>query len=173
MVHSQLCVSSHAPHHFDNQTERSTRIVADALQAFSKIKSLLADATLLAHPVHGTKLSLMINASKTAVGAVLHQEVQDCQQPLAFFSKKLQPMEPRYSTFSRELLAIYLAVKHFQHFIEGRDIIIFTNHKPLTFSLHSHSGDRCGGPRVSRQTTYPGCRGCLCGPQGGISGHQP
>ena len=106
----------------------------DALQAFSKIKSLLAYATLLAHPVHGANLSLMVDASKTAAGAVLHQEVQDCRQPLAFFSKKLQPTESRYSTFGRELLAIYLAVKHFWHFIEGRDIIIFTDHKLLTFS---------------------------------------
>ena len=102
------------------------------------MKSLLADATLLAHPMHGAKLFLMVDASKTAVGAVLHQEVQDCRQPLAF-SKKLQPMESRYSIFGRKLLAIYLAVKHFRHFIEGRDIIIFTNHKPLTFSLRSHS----------------------------------
>ena len=73
----------------------------DALQAFSKIKSLLADTTILAHPVHGTKLSLMVDALKTAVGAVLHQEVQDCRQPLAFFPKKLQPTETRYSTFGR------------------------------------------------------------------------
>jgi hypothetical protein len=27
--------------------------------------------------------------------------------------------EPRYSTFDRELLGIYLATKHFQYFVEG------------------------------------------------------
>ena len=119
---------------------RGPRVLSpDALQAFNDIKTLLADATLLAHPVHGAKLSLMVDASKTAVSAALHQEMQDCRQPLAFFSKKLQPTESRYSTFGRELLAIYLAVKHFWHFIEGHDVIIFTNHKLLTFSLRSHS----------------------------------
>ena len=119
---------------------RGPRVLSpNTLQAFNDIKTLLADATLLSHPVHGAKLSLMVDASKTVVGAALHQEMQDCRQPLAFFSKKLQPTESCYSTFGRELLTIYLAVKHFWHFIEGLDVIIFTNHKPLTFSLRSHS----------------------------------
>ena len=37
--------------------------------------------------------------------------------------------------FSRELLAIYLAVKHFRHLLEGRDFTIFTDHKPLVYAL--------------------------------------
>ena len=52
--------------------------------------------------------------------------------------KKLTPAETRYSTFDRELLAIYLAVRHFQHFVEGRDFFILTDHKPLTFALQSN-----------------------------------
>nr|VZI37577.1 unnamed protein product [Spirometra erinaceieuropaei] len=51
----------------------------------------------------------------------------------------LLPTETRYSTFGRELLAIYLAVKYFRHFLEGRDFTVFTDHKPLTFALRSHS----------------------------------
>nr|VZI07667.1 unnamed protein product [Spirometra erinaceieuropaei] len=47
--------------------------------------------------------------------------------------------DTRYSTFGRELLAIYLAVKHFRHFLEGRDFTVFTDHKPLTFPLRSRS----------------------------------
>ena len=146
-------------------------LLPDALQAFSKIKSLLTNATLLAHPVHGTKLSLMVDASKTAVGAVLHQEVQDCWQPLAFFSKKLQPMESHYSTFSRELLVIYLAIKHFQHFIEDHDVIIFTNHKLLVFSLHSHS-DRYSNHEVCQLNfILKFCNDIrhVCGPQNAVA----
>nr|VZI38583.1 unnamed protein product [Spirometra erinaceieuropaei] len=81
----------------------------------------------------------MVDASTVAVGAVLQQHINDSTRPLAFFSKKLSPAETRYSTFGRELLAIYLAVKHFQHFLEGRDFTIFTDHKPLTFAIRSHS----------------------------------
>ncbi|BHF59593.1 hypothetical protein SprV_0100255300 [Sparganum proliferum] len=90
-----------------------------ALTAFERIKTSLADAILLTHPAPEAPLSLMVDASTVAVGAVLQQHINDSTRPLAFFSKKLSPAETRYSTFGRELLAIYLAVKHFRHFLEG------------------------------------------------------
>ena len=34
-------------------------------------------------------------------------------QLLAYFSKNLKPAETRYSPYDRELLAIYMAIKHF------------------------------------------------------------
>ncbi|BHF68000.1 hypothetical protein SprV_0301103000 [Sparganum proliferum] len=107
--------------------------------ALERIKTSLADATLLTHPAPEAPLSLMVDASTVAVGAVLQQHINDSTRPLAFFSKKPSPAETRYSTFGRELLAIYLAVKHFRHFLEGRDFTIFTDHKPLTFAIRSHS----------------------------------
>nr|VZI39302.1 unnamed protein product [Spirometra erinaceieuropaei] len=109
------------------------------LTAFERIKNSLADATLLTHPAPEAQLSLMVDVSTVAVGAVLQQHLAGSTQPLAFFSKKLLPAETRYSTFGREQLAIYLAVKHFRHFLEGRDFTVFTDHKPLTFALRSHS----------------------------------
>ncbi|BHF73749.1 hypothetical protein SprV_0401683200 [Sparganum proliferum] len=114
-------------------------LTGEALTAFERIKNSLADATLLTHPALEAQLSLMVYASTVAVGAVLQQHLAGSTQPLAFFSKKLLPAETRYSTFSRELLAIYLAVKHFRHFLEGCDFTVFTKHKPLTFALRSHS----------------------------------
>nr|VZI04021.1 unnamed protein product [Spirometra erinaceieuropaei] len=111
-----------------------------ALTAFERIKTSLADATLLTNPAPEAPLSLMVDSSTVAVGAVLQQHINDSTRPLAFFSKKLSPAETRYSTFGRELLAICLAVKHFRHFLEGRDFTIFTDHKPLTFAIRSDSG---------------------------------
>ncbi len=81
----------------------------------------------------------MIDVSKTAIGAVLSQGEGDHQQPLVFSSKALQPTEQHYSTFGRELLAIYLSVKHFRHYIEGGRLTIFTDHKPLLSATCSHS----------------------------------
>ena len=49
-----------------------------------------------------------IDASDTVVVAVLQQEIDHQWQPTAFFSKKLTPAETKYSTFDKELLAIYL-----------------------------------------------------------------
>ncbi|BHF84689.1 hypothetical protein SprV_0902784000 [Sparganum proliferum] len=114
-------------------------LTGEAVTAFERIKNSLADTTLLTHPAPEAQLSLMVDASTVAVGAVLQQHLAGSTQPLDLFSKKLLPSETRYSTFGRELLAIYLAVKHFWHFLEGRDFTVFTDHKPLTFALRSHS----------------------------------
>ncbi|BHF80129.1 hypothetical protein SprV_0702325300 [Sparganum proliferum] len=67
-------------------------------------------------------------------------------------SSAVSDAETRYSTFGRELLAIYLAVKHFRHFLEGQEFTIFTDHKPLTFAIHSRS-DKLS-PREIRHLDY-------------------
>ena len=51
----------------------------------------------------------------------------------------------RYSTVDRELLAAYLSVLHFRHLIEGRQVLLLTDHKPLCgafYSLNPAKSDR-------------------------------
>ena len=111
---------------------QSIELSEDELSAFNKVKDELANATILVHPRSDVPLSLFVDASDFGVGGVVHQFVDDTWQPLAFFSKRLQPCETKYSTFGRELLAAYLSVKHFRHLLEGRTFTLFTDHKPLT-----------------------------------------
>jgi hypothetical protein len=54
---------------------------------------------------------------------------------LAFFSRKLTVTETRYSTFDRELLAAFAAVRHFRFLLEGRKFRLLTDHKPLVSAL--------------------------------------
>ncbi|GFO32206.1 Pol polyprotein [Plakobranchus ocellatus] len=70
------------------------------------------------------------DASDQATGGVFEQYVNGIWQPLAFFSKRLRPPEMRYSTFDRELLALYLATRHFRFFLERRPFTAYTDHKP-------------------------------------------
>ena len=109
------------------------------MKAFNDIKQAMADASLLAYPQTDAPTNIMTDASSNAVGAVLQQQVDNAWRPIAFFSKTLKPRETKYSTFDRELLAVYLAIKHFRYFIEGRQFQILTDHKPLVFALQSHS----------------------------------
>lgn len=98
-------------------------------------KMKLADAALLTFPDGSAPLALTTDASGVAVGAVLEQFSDKVWKPLAFFSRKLRPSEQKYSTFDRELLSIYLAIRHFRHFVEGRDLRLFTDHKPLIYAF--------------------------------------
>jgi len=132
--------------------KKDFKVSTDAIAAFETAKMELSNIALLAYPLPAAPLVLMTDASSHAVGAVLHQTVKGDLQPLGFFSKKLSPAETRYSTFSRELTAIYKAIAHFRHLLEGREFTIFTDHKPLTFALATTT-DRYS-PREVRQLDY-------------------
>ena len=107
--------------------------------AFTNIKQALATATLLFHHKQETSTSTMTDASDHAVGAVLQQYVDQQWCTTTYFSKKLKPPETKYGTYDRELLAIYLAIKHFCHFIEGYTFKVITDHMLLMYSLSSTS----------------------------------
>ena len=120
---------------------RNISLETDALHAFNAAKTALVNFTKLSYIKDDPKthLALTTDASDAGVGAVVEQEYDSQRKPIAFFSAKLSPAQRRYSTFSRELLAIYLAVKHFRHLLEGRDFVIYTDHKPLTTAMRTNS----------------------------------
>jgi hypothetical protein len=103
--------------------------------AFGAAKAALAAAVPLAHPAPNTVLSLATDASDTHVGGVLQQLTRGRWQPLAFYSKKLSGAGTRYSTFDRELLAAFSAVRYFRFLLEGRQFRLLTDHKLLVTSL--------------------------------------
>ena len=107
------------------------------LTAFNEIKSALSRATLLTHPRTDVPLCLHTDASDFGVGAVLQQFIDGEWKPISFFSKRLRGAETRYSTFGRELLAVYLAIHYFRHFLEGRQFHVYTDHKPLVYAFRS------------------------------------
>ena len=109
------------------------------LAAFKVTKEALANASLLSYSKADAPTCLMADASDTAVESVFEQYVNNTWHPISFFSRKMTPAETCYSTFDRELLAVYLAIKHFHHFLEGRHFHVLTDHKPVTFTLNIHS----------------------------------
>nr|CDS28247.1 gag pol polyprotein [Hymenolepis microstoma] len=98
------------------------------------------------------RIVLKTDASQVAVGAVQQQVVKGEMQTLPFFSKKPTTTERRYSTFGRELLAIYLAVKHLRHILEGHQFTIFTDHKPLIYALRAAADHH--SPRETRHLDF-------------------
>uniref|UniRef100_A0A1X7UAL8 Reverse transcriptase/retrotransposon-derived protein RNase H-like domain-containing protein n=1 Tax=Amphimedon queenslandica TaxID=400682 RepID=A0A1X7UAL8_AMPQE len=89
----------------------------DALSSFTNIKNTLTNVTLQFHPVLNAPASHMTDASDLAIGAVLQQLIDGHWQPLSYFSRKLTATECNYSTFDRELLAIYSSTQHFSYFL--------------------------------------------------------
>ena len=123
-------------------------------EAFTTAKEALAQATMLIHPHADKPTALTVDASGSAVGAVLEQNSDGSDwKPAAFFSRKLRPAEQNYSAFDRERLATYLAIRHFRYFLEGRSFTLFTDHKPLTFAI-----SKISDPWSPRQQRHLGLR---------------
>jgi RNase H-like domain found in reverse transcriptase len=120
--------------------KRPLRWTKEMETGFCRIKELLCSATTLAHPEPAAAISLSVDASDTHVGAVLQQGVGAARRPLAFYSKKLDSAQPHYSAFDRELLAAFLAVRHFRFSLEGRRFILYTNHKTADVCFEEGSG---------------------------------
>ena len=139
-----------------NQKKKNAKITiqGEALEAFTKAKTALSQFTKLNYLKDDptTKITLTTDASSNAIGSVIHQVVDSIPQPVSFFSVKLNAAQQKYSTFSRELLAVYLSIRHFRHILEGRDFTVFTDHKPLTFALYTKSDKYT--PREIRHLDY-------------------
>jgi RNase H-like domain found in reverse transcriptase len=82
--------------------------------AVAAAKNALAAATGLAHPLPHAQLALVT----CHVGGVLQQREGAAWRPLSFFSQKLSPAQSRYSTFDRELTAVFSALQHFRFMLE-------------------------------------------------------
>lgn len=125
----------------------------DATKSFEASKVAIQNAAMLAHPSHDAILAIFTDASDLAAGAVLQQFIDEKWQPLGYFSKKFSDAQRNYSTFDRELLAIYLSIKHFRKTFEGRHLIVFTDHKPITYVLQKPPS-ASETPRRARQLIF-------------------
>jgi hypothetical protein len=132
--------------------EKSLIWTEEAQTAFSAAKQALAQSTLLNHPIPGAPLSLWTDASDMAIGSSLMQFSNSKWEPIAFLSNKLSNSQKNWSTYDRELLAIYLSVKKFRHMLEGRNFSIYTDQKPLIFAF-KQKPEKCS-PRQLRHLDY-------------------
>ncbi|UYV79706.1 K02A2.6-like [Cordylochernes scorpioides] len=148
--------STQAPLHamVERRKNASCQWTPTALQAFDQCKLQLANAALLHHHFPEAPLCLMVDASDFAVGAALHQQVGNNFQPIAFFSRKLDAAQRKYSANDRELLTLYLAIKHFRHLLEGRQFPVYTDHKPLTYAFQQNLDK--ASPRQCRHLDFIG-----------------
>ena len=97
--------------------------------AFEDMKELIARETLLTYPDFNKPFEIHTDASQILLGACISQE----GKPVAFYSRKLNPAQTRYTTTERELLSIVEALKEFRNILLGQQIIVHTDHENLTY----------------------------------------
>lgn len=115
-------------------------------KAFEKLKDCLSTAPILCLPNLSLPFTVRTDASATGLGAVLLQSRDGVKSPVAYASRKLLPREQRYSTIERECLALVWGIGKFQVYLEGREFILETDHKPLVYINQS----KCINNRIMR-----------------------
>lgn len=99
------------------------------------VKAILASKPVLVAPDFSVPFKLAVDACDVGVRAVLLQtDVSGIDRPVAYFSKKLNRHQKRYSTIEKETLALVLAVQHFEVYVSSAegDLVVLTDHNPLT-----------------------------------------
>lgn len=94
----------------------------------------LQEKPVLAFPNFDKPFTVTTDASEYALGAVLSQEGENGEQPIAYASRRLTDTEARYSALERELLGIVWAIEHFRPYVFGRKFKVQTDHKPLVWT---------------------------------------
>ena len=105
----------------------------DADRAFKELKAMLCSSPILKLPDFDRSFVLRTDASDSGFGAVLLQENDGKQFPIAYASKKLNPTQAAYAIVERECLAIVWALETFTTYLYGRTFVIQTNHQPMAF----------------------------------------
>ena len=97
--------------------------------AFNGIKQDLTNAPLLRMPVFNKSFEIVSDTSDTAIGVVLLQD----KHPIAFESRKLSKVELNSTVTEKELLGVMHALRVWQCYLEGLDMVLLIDHCPNTY----------------------------------------
>ena len=113
---------------------------AEAEEAMKYIKEKCLSVPILLIWDADRPTRITTDASDVGIGAVLEQFSEGIWRPVEYWSQKLKPAETRYSATDKEWLAVIDAVsRHWRYLLEGKSIIVQTDHKPLIGKLSSTS----------------------------------
>lgn len=104
--------------------------------AFESVKHSFLDNVFLAHPNFDLTFFLQADSSNFAVGGYLYQmSKQGEKRVIAYASSVLKGSQLNYTTTEKELFAILYCLRQWRTLILGRDLVIRSDHKALSFLL--------------------------------------
>jgi hypothetical protein len=108
-------------------------------ESFKLLKQKFMKAPILVHFFPERPTIVETDASDFALGAILSQEVPATEggslHPVAFHSRNFKPAEINYDIHDKEMLAIVVAFKEWEHMLKSTasEITVFTDHKNLEY----------------------------------------
>lgn len=100
--------------------------------AFNQLKTALSSERIMAPPDLHRPYRLYTDASDLAVGAILTQiDDNGVERPIHYVSKALSGPQRKWATIEKEAFAIVHALRKLQPYLQGAELTILTDHKPL------------------------------------------
>ena len=96
-------------------------------KAITEIKEAILKTGVLRYFHPTAKITVQCDASSLGLGAAIRQE----GKPVAFASRALSSAEKNYSQLEKEMLAIVFALRRFNQYVYGREILVESDHQPL------------------------------------------
>ena len=103
---------------------------------FTKLKEAIIQAPILQYLDTTKPYIVYTDASDDACRAQLSQIHNGTEFPVAFLSHTFTDTQRRWSTPEQEAYGIYFAVKKWNYYLQGADIIVRNDHKPLARFLN-------------------------------------
>lgn len=103
----------------------------DCQSAFDTLQLRLTNALILGHLDFDHPFILDTDASNVSISAVLSQNIDGTERDVAYASPTLTKCERRYCVTRKELLAVVHFVKHFRHYVCGKEFVVRTDHSSL------------------------------------------
>jgi hypothetical protein len=97
---------------------------AEQREAFEKIKEYLMSSPMLRAPKAGNPFQIYIAAQEWVIGAVLLQQEDGKEFPVAYVSRRLLDAETWYVFVEILCLSLYYACSKFRHYILSRSCIV-------------------------------------------------
>ena len=103
---------------------------------FLHLKEAIVQAPILHYPNPGKKYIVYTDASDDVCRAQLSQEHNGTKFPVAFLSHTFTETQWKWSTTEQEAYGVYYAITKWNYYLQGADIIVRNDHKPLACFLN-------------------------------------
>lgn len=104
----------------------------ERIEAWNSVKRIFSEDILLRHIDWEKTMYLTTDASIVGVGAWIGQkDEKGIIHPVICISKKLSPIQRRWSATKRELFALVWAMNKLRYYLLGRKFVARVDHKPL------------------------------------------
>jgi len=138
----------------DSPFKDGQELPLEAKQAFQFLQRTLCSSPCLRPVDFNKQFILTTDASKEGMGAVLSQNHDGIEHPVAYASRVTKEAEKKLAPFHLEYAAMLFGCKHFRPYLIGKEFVLRTDHKPLV-TINRNQSEALGRLQVQLMEYMP------------------